>query len=198
MALYSLVLIDECFLLSEALFAHLNRLHTAVQRVPCVVLAGGQRQLGSHGGRPAFMSPLLRRTTFATTLVCEPNYQLRTGDTAYIKLLNWLRMSTPTDRGGDFFVKLLMRGHKAWRGELPTVSEMRNLLEDVPETTVLCTSRWGAEPLNEITLRALLGDKEPLGYADGRFGEQHCQPRREQQTEAVETTCADAVARKRT
>ena len=39
---YSLVLVDETFLLSEALCANLNSLHHAVAKVPCVVLAARQ------------------------------------------------------------------------------------------------------------------------------------------------------------
>lgn len=167
LALYTLVMVDECFLLSEALFNHLARLWIAADRVPCLVLAGDRHQMGSPGGRPCWLSPMFIRVTSTTTLVYDSNYQQRSSDGPFIMMLNRLRLTQPTERLGDFSVKLLVRGRKAWRGAEPTVPVIRQLFRAHPNTTVLAITRRGTQRFNDLAVEALFGRRTSLGEIPG-------------------------------
>ena len=164
---YSLVMVDECFLLDEKLFLHLNDLYTACGKVPCVVLAGDKHQMGSPGGRPCFMAPQFKRCTRTITLVYDKNYQQRSNDAEFIKMLTTLRLAKPQKRGGRFSVAQITRGHKAWSGDEPSVQNVRELFRKHPETTVLTISRASAARFNGLALTAFFGRQEPLGTLDG-------------------------------
>ena len=89
---YALVMVDECFLLDEDLFNHLDSLFMKAKKLPCIVLAGDKHQMGSPGGKPCFMAPKWDRVTVTTTLEYDPNYTQRSSDRPFIELLNKLRL----------------------------------------------------------------------------------------------------------
>ena len=66
---YSLVLIDECYHLTERLFRHFNETHRACDRVPAAVLAGDKHQMGAPGGTPAFLLPMWTKQSFLRSFV---------------------------------------------------------------------------------------------------------------------------------
>eukprot|EP00973_Karenia_brevis_P061746 8587507-Karenia_brevis.AAC.1 len=129
---YAGLFIDECFQMSEELFKHLLRLHTANNRVVTVVCAGDKHQMGSPGGRSAHLSPLWDQSTFTTTLTYDPNYQQRSSDQPFLKMLNKMRVGMPANKGGDFSVPQICRGHRAWPKDhhWPTPDDMKWLWDN--------------------------------------------------------------------
>ena len=155
---YALVLIDECYHLSAALFRHFNETYKACDRVPAAVLAGDKHQMGAPGGTPAFLLPMWQRATFSTRLRIDPRYAQRCKDPTFRALLNSLRLRQPAPRGGaGWTVTKICRGRKAWRGEKPTVAAIATLFAKYPDTTVLCISRRGAHEINELAVEAKFG-----------------------------------------
>eukprot|EP00973_Karenia_brevis_P036687 5055072-Karenia_brevis.AAC.1 len=85
--MYALVLVDECFQLDERFFEHVVNLHAGADRVPCVFLAGDQHQMGSPGGRSAFLSKYWENQITKVSLKYDPEYQ-RFTDKKWVELLN--------------------------------------------------------------------------------------------------------------
>ena len=59
-------------------------------------------------------------------------------------------------------LKRFFRKQKAWSGDKPTVHDMRWLLSEHPNTTLLAVSRTGAAVLNDLVLQTLHPRKAPL------------------------------------
>eukprot|EP00973_Karenia_brevis_P076929 10682563-Karenia_brevis.AAC.1 len=124
--------------------------------------------MGSPGGRSAHLSPLWDRVTFTTTLVYDPNYQQRSSDQPFLKMLNKMRVGMPANKGGDFSVPQICRGHRAWAKDhhWPTPDDMKWLWDNHRNTVRLATSRVGAKHVNDTTLEAIFADRDPLGWID--------------------------------
>jgi len=168
MAPYTLVMVDECYHFSYPLFKHFVETHNQCDRVPCACLAGDKHQMGGPGGCPAFLMPLWRKVTFTTTLRQDPKYKQRCQDPMFLRLLNGLRLDKPAPRGGKgLTVAQICRGHKAWRGDRPTVDDIRRLFSKHPDTTILTVSRLGATEINELALQAKFPRREPLAILPG-------------------------------
>ena len=168
---YALVLVDECYLLDKNLFLHLHSLYMKANKIPCLVLAGDKHQMGCPGGFPCFMTNQWKRCTVTTRLVYDSEYTQRTSDRKFIELLNKLRLRIPRQRGGKYSVAQIVRFHKAWKGNEPTVGSVRDLYKRLQKTgkttTVLAVSRVAVHKFNELAVAAFFTDEDYLGCVDG-------------------------------
>ena len=61
----------------------------------------------------------------------------------------------------------ICRGHKAWKGDIPTVSAIKYLYDRHPNTTCLAVTRKGCALINRLALKAFFPDQKPLVILPG-------------------------------
>ena len=102
------------------------------------------------------------------TSVQDPNVTQRCTDPAFLRMLNQLRIGKPRVRGGcGLTVAKICRRRKAWRGDVPTVEDIRRLFQRHKDTTILCITREKTALINELALQAKFPRREPLAILPG-------------------------------
>ena len=162
MTMYDLVVIDELSLLDAPQFERMLRLWRAADKVPALVFLGDRYQLPGVGDTRPWESSAWKKQVLKFVKLYHP---WRCQDKDFNKVLKLLRTSKPSKRQ----VTMLCRGHKAWRGEEPTVEDMKRLLknEKTKETTIVTCTRRAAAKVNDLMVQAHFGKKKPLTMIPG-------------------------------
>ena len=162
---YAFVVVDEISQLSAAQFEHIDRLRRQADHVPAMAMLGDRHQMAGFGPDRPWDAPAWKRHTTTTRL----SVQHRCKDAVYQRLLNAIRTSRPAEakRSTGVSVAELMRGRRAWRGQQPSVNDVRRILRDHPETTILCVTRRGANLINELALAASYPRRTPVAILPG-------------------------------
>ena len=122
--------------------------------------------MGGMGGSTPWDSARFREC-FVVDLV-QP---FRCEDPAYWELLQSIRTTRPTATNvrGCTSVADIMRRRRAWHGHCPTVVDLRRLMDSHPTATFLAISRAGTRELNDLAVKAIYGDAEPLTWILGTW-----------------------------
>eukprot|EP00438_Fugacium_kawagutii_P018213 Skav230735 [mRNA] locus=scaffold401:633832:634707:- [translate_table: standard] len=89
----------------------------------------------------------------------------RTEDPSFLQTLELLRTTMPTKRQ----VNQICRGHKAWVGEEPSVADMKRLMREYPQATMVAATKRGVALINMLALQALHPRAAPLATVPGAF-----------------------------
>lgn len=163
LAEYQLIVIDEVSQLSGAQNDRIIRARNYVDDVPAMAELGDRWQMAGFGVLRPWHSRLWQRAVHATTLV-KP---YRCLDEQYQGILDMLRTAKPTEAAWGELKRKFLRTNKAWPGDEPDVADVRRLLLDFPQTTMLAVSRQGAALLNELALQAKFPRRLPLATIPG-------------------------------
>ena len=156
---YDLIVVDEISQLEAKHFKHIAKLWLAVDKVPALVILGDKFQMAGFGeGRP-WQTNLWKQNHFTTVL--HKNY--RCVDEEYNKILRVLRTSQPTP---EITVKKILKNRCAWKGQQPTLADIRRILRAHPNTTMMAISRRAAQELNDLAVQVKFPKRKPLEIID--------------------------------
>ena len=159
---YDLVIVDEFSQLAQGEFERILRLWHAVDNLPALVFAGDKYQLpGIDPNRP-WQSPAWN--TKALQFI-ELHEIFRAKDDAFLKTLDIPRTSMPTKQQ----LNTICRGRKAWQGDEPDAADIKRLLRDHPEATIVAATKRGVATINRLALEALHPRAEPIATIPGAF-----------------------------
>ena len=152
------------------------KLWRAAEKAPALGLVGDKAQLAGFGDARPWHTAVWKHDVRAVTL---KELHRTSGDPEFQEMLDVLRVSIPDQDLVDHFKQKVI-----W-GKEPTVAAVCKLLHAHPDTTVICTSRWGADAVNNCALQALFprfpprtivaGDIEsnPKNYIQGKLKPVH-------------------------
>ncbi|CAJ1432110.1 unnamed protein product, partial [Effrenium voratum] len=89
----------------------------------------------------------------------------RCDDPAFLETLQLLRTAMPSKTQ----LNKICRGHKAWAGDKPAADDLRRLLREHPEATIVAATTQGVAELNALALEALHPRAAPLATIAGAF-----------------------------
>jgi ASC-1-like (ASCH) protein/type II secretory pathway component PulJ len=159
LAPYALVIVDEFSQLNDEQMIHIDNLRRATDYAAAFALCGDKCQMAGFGGRRPWEAPLWKKATHTTSLV----ELYRCKDPAFKKQLAGLRTTKPLEHGATgISVADIMRGRRAWKGPVPTVTDIRRILLKHPNTTMLAVTRRGAGLLNSLALQAKYPKRSPV------------------------------------
>ncbi|OLP81254.1 hypothetical protein AK812_SmicGene38227 [Symbiodinium microadriaticum] len=166
MASFDLVVIDEVGQLSRTTFERLLWLWENADRRPALVFVGDFHQLRGMDPTRATDSPRWQHVV---------KRHLQTMRRCKCSELRWkLELLRTTKPSKDQLLRLL-RGHRAMpdRGPgmspEPTELDVQGMLQETPQTLFLTITRRNAALLNDLAVRALYGDEEPLCFVPGDY-----------------------------
>ncbi len=159
---YDLVIVDEFSRLQGKHLEHLEQLRNAVERFPAVGLLGDPHQLPGFGPERVWRARAWRLAVHVANL----HELFRCVGPEFRRVLRTSK-PTATRRHGPVAILDILRGRKAWKGSQPTVSDMRRLLENHPNTTFMAITRRGAARLNELAILALFHKKKAVAVLNG-------------------------------
>ena len=155
-----LVVVDEVQQLGAGDFERILRLWRHAECLPALVFLGDKYQLpGVAPVRPWESTAWQRNSVFFMKLT-EVH---RCKDPAFLEKLRALRVSQPSHQ----LLHDLCRGHKAWPGEEPTLSDLRLHLARFPNTTMVTCTKKKAARLNELVLQLKHPRKAPWTVLPG-------------------------------
>ena len=166
LAPYILVVVDEMSQLDAAQFRHLNQLWQAVDNVPTIAMLGDRHQMRGFGDERPWDCPQWHKATHTTAL----KQAFRCQDPGYARLLGGIRTTRPQatpGKTGAVTVADLMRNRRAWRGGQPTVADIRRILIQHPNTTLLAVTRAGAALLNDLAMQAKFPKRTAVATING-------------------------------
>ncbi|OLQ05723.1 hypothetical protein AK812_SmicGene11056 [Symbiodinium microadriaticum] len=166
MASFDLVVIDEVGQLSRTTFERILWLWDNADRRPALVFVGDFHQLRGMDPTRASDSPRWQRVV---------KRHLQTMRRCKCSALRWkLELLRTTKPSKDQLLRLL-RGHRAMPDRGPGVSpeptelDVQGMLGETPHTLFLTITRRNAALLNDLAVRALYGDAEPLCFVPGDY-----------------------------
>ena len=89
----------------------------------------------------------------------------RADDEGFLQILDILRTSMPTKQQ----LNTICRGRKAWQGDEPSAADLKRLLRDHPEATIVAATKRGVATINRLALEALHPRTEPMVVIPGAF-----------------------------
>ena len=160
MTQYDLVIIDEVSMLTDEHFEHILALWKYAEQLPCVVLLGDFWQLPvvDKQAQRCECSP-----AWATHVRVIPFHeQVRCKCPALQQKLDVLRTGVPSMK---FLKKKILRGHRAWKTNVPTAWDIVGLFREHEDTTVVTTTRKATATINQLAVEAFFEGrhKTPLG-----------------------------------
>ena len=155
-----LIVVDELQQLGAEDFERILQLWRHADCAPALVFLGDKYQLpGVAPARPWESTAWQRNSVFFTKLT-EVH---RCKDPAFLEKLRALRVSQPSQQ----LLRDLCRGHKAWSGEEPSLTDLRHHLARFPNTTMVTCTKKKAARLNELVLQLKHPRKAPLVILPG-------------------------------
>ena len=155
---YNLIVVDEISQLDQMAFERIYKLWQFVDKEPALLFLGDKFQMCGFGDERPWASALWRRGCFRVDLF----EAFRCKDPEFWKLLMAIRRAKPDD---DVF-RALTEGRRAWKQKYPTPEELRKLMDQHPDTTIMTCTRKGAASLNDLATRVLFPRKKPLVTLD--------------------------------
>ena len=163
LASYQLIVIDEVSQLQGEHSDRIIRLRDLVDQVPAMAMMGDKWQMAGYGDLRPWDTRLWQNATYAHKLIKA----WRCKDEEFQKILDMLRTAKPTADAWGWFQHNFLRTQKAWRGQEPTVADMRRLLTKYPKTTFLAVTRQGTFDMDEMCVQAKYPRREPLAILPG-------------------------------
>ena len=127
---YDLVVVDEFSQLAQEEFERILRLWQAAEQLPALVLAGDKYQLPGVGERRAWESPAWNGRQLHFVELTEVH---RATDPRFLANLDLLRTARPNKQQPND----ICRGRKAWKGDEPDEEDIKRLLRDYPQATMV-------------------------------------------------------------
>ena len=149
-----LIVVDEVQQLGAEDFERILRLWRHAERVPALIFLGDKYQLPGVAPARPWESPAWQRLNVHFTKLTEVH---RCKDPSFLEKLRALRTSQPSQQ----LLHDLCRGHKAWRGEEPSLADLRLHLSRFPNTTMVTCTKKKAAQLNELVLQLRHPRKKP-------------------------------------
>ena len=159
---YDLVVVDEFSQLSRADFERILRLWRAADCLPALVFLGDKYQLPGVDPQRAWESAAW---SSGNCYFLELTQVFRCDDPAFLETLQLLRTAMPTKAQ----LNKICRGHKAWAGDKPDAEDLRRLLREHPEATLVAATKQGVAEINALALEALHPRAAPLATVAGAF-----------------------------
>ena len=160
---YALIIVDEIGQLDAQHTDAIINLRNFVDCVPALAFIGDKWQMAGFGDNRPWDTVLWKRATFRHDLF----QQFRCKDPGFQKILDLIRTNKPEGRAWSTLKHEFLRSNKAWKGDEPTVEDIRWLMTKHPEATFLAITRKGVERLNELAVLAKFPRKEPLATIGG-------------------------------
>ncbi len=153
LAPYGLVIVDEFQQLNSEHLYHICKLRGAIDNVTTFAILGDRYQMPGFGEARLWDHRLWKNCVQLTNL----HQMFRCKDPAFKKILGCLRTSKPLQREsgkGAVSVENIMRHRRAWYGDKPKVADVRRILQNHPDTTLLTVSRRGVKLLDDLCIEA--------------------------------------------
>ncbi|CAE7787117.1 unnamed protein product [Symbiodinium sp. CCMP2592] len=166
MASFDLVVIDEIGQLSRTTFERILWLWDNAERRPALVFVGDFHQLRGMDPTRASDSPRWQHVV---------KRHLQTMRRCKCPELRWKLELLRTTKPSKEQLLRLLRGHRAMPDRGPGVSpeptelDVQGMLQETPQTLFLTITRRNSALLNDLAVRALYGDAEPLCFVPGDY-----------------------------
>ena len=145
---YDLVVVDEFSQLGRADFERILRLWRAADCLPALVFLGDKCQLPGVDPQRAWESAAW---SSGNCYFLELTQVFHYDDPAFLETLQLLRTAVPSKTQ----LNKICRGHKAWAGDKPAADDLRRLLREHPEATIVAATKQGVAELSALALEAL-------------------------------------------